>query len=142
MANNLFNISKAQIAYYAGLPAANDAIKVLVLQTNGLGDSIIDCDTIAAVLAGATEQTTMGRKTMTGVTVTVDDTNNWVSIDCADYGWLGASGSPTVGLVYYYDPDTTASSDSNNIPLSVHDFFTSPSGGDINVQVQNFARVT
>lgn len=143
MGNVLFNSSKGKLATYGGLPATNDAIKVLLLHSCALGDAaLVDCDTIADVLASSVEQTTMGRKTMSSVTVAVDDTSNWVSLDCADFGWTGASGTTTVALIYYYDPDTTASSDSNNIPLSKHDFFTTPSGGDINVQVAGFARIT
>lgn len=138
MANVVFNIAKGRIAYYASLPAANDALIVVVLEATGLvSDAVmIDYDTLADILAGSTnEQTTMGRKTAAGVTVTVDDTNDRVDIDMSDPAWLAATGSAVGALVVCYDPDTTGGTDADLVPLSKHDFVVTPNGGDITGQV-------
>src|SRR4051812_11332565 len=104
MGNVAFNISKHKIGYYLSLPAANDAIKILLLKDSGLDPDaqIRDYDTIAAMLSGNTEQTVMGRKTATGVTTTVDDANEMVKLSIDDLVWLAASGDPVGALVTYY----------------------------------------
>jgi hypothetical protein len=138
MTDTVANIAKGKVAYYAGLPAANDALKAIPLETTGLeaDGTLQDYDTVAALLAGASnEQTTMGRKTLAGVTVTVDDTNNRVDVDCTDPVWTAATGNAVSRLLVCYDPDTTASSDANNIPLVILDFVATPAGGDITYQV-------
>lgn len=138
MTATVSNIAKGKVAYLAGLPAANDAIVIIPLETSGLeSDSTIqDYDTVAAILAAATnEQTTIGRKTAASVTVTVDDTNNRVDVDCADVTWTSASGNACSRLLFCYEPDTTAASDSNKIPLCLDDFVVTPAGGDVTYQV-------
>lgn len=138
MADVIFNVAKGRIASYASLTAANDALIVVVLESAGLvSDAVmIDYDTLAAVLAGpSNEQTTMGRKTATGVTVTVDDVNDRVDIDMSDITWTGATGNAVGALVICYDPDTTGGTDADLIPLSKHDFVVTPNGGDIIAQV-------
>ena len=130
----IFNTSKGRIAHYASLPATNDALIVVVLESAGLvSDAVMrDYDTLADILAGASnEQTTMGRKTAASVTVTVDDTNDRVDIDMADPVWTGATGNPVGALVVCYDPDTTGGTDADLLPLSKHDFVVTPNGGDI-----------
>ena len=134
MADIVLNVAKGREAYYGSLPATNDAIIAVPLEATGLvGDStMVDYDTLAAVLAGASNaQTTMGRKTLSGVTVTVDDTNDRVYVDADNPVWTSATGNATGALLFCYDPDTTASSDSNIIPISKHDFAATPAGGDI-----------
>lgn len=138
MADVIFNVAKGRIAHYASLPAANDALIVVVLESAGLvTDAVmIDYDTLAAVLAGpSNEQTTMGRKTGASVTVTVDDTNDRVDIDMADVTWTAATGNAVGALVICYDPDTTGGTDADLVPLSKHDFVVTPNGGDIIGQV-------
>lgn len=138
MAATVFNIAKGKVAYYAGLPAANDAIIAIPLETAGLESdaTLQDYDTVSALLAGATnEQSTMGRKTAASVTVTVDDTNNRVDVDCADITWTAATGNACSRLLFCYDPDTTGGTDADLIPLVVDDFVVTPAGGDITYQV-------
>lgn len=138
MADVVFNIAKGKIGYLAGLPATNDALIVVPIETTGIvADSVmIDYDTLGAVLAGASnEQTTMGRKTAAGVTVTVDDTNDRVDVDMDDVTWTAATGNAISALVICYDPDTTGGTDADLIPLTKHDFVTTPDGSDIIAQV-------
>ena len=136
MGNVVFNVSKGSAAYLAGLPAASDQLVAVVLEAADLVDdaTMIDYDTLAAVLAGAsTEQTTMGRKALTGVTVTVDDTADQVTIDADDVLWTAATGDPTGALLICYQPDTT-SADADIIPFTKQDFTVTPDGNNIRAE--------
>ncbi len=138
MADIAFNIAKGKAAYLAGLTAANDALIAVPIETSGIvSDATMrDYDDLSTLLAGASnEQTTMGRKTLASVTVTVDDTNDWVMIDCADITWTAATGNAISALVICYDPDTTGGTDSDLIPLAKLDCVVTPAGGDITYQV-------
>jgi hypothetical protein len=145
MANIVFNIALGKLAYYAGLPATNDALVMVPLEASGLvADSTMrDYDDLATLLAGASnEQTTMGRKTLTGVTATVDDTNDRVNIDCADVTWTAATGNAIGAVVIGYVPDTTAPSDAAVIPLTKHDVTMTPDGSDFTLTISDFARAS
>lgn len=138
MADFTFNNAKGKANYYAGLPGTNDALIAVPLETTGLeADATLkDYDTLSALLAGASnEQTTMGRKTLASVAVTVDDTADTASADAADFTWTAATGNAISKVVICYDPDTTASADANIIPLTAHDFVVTPDGSDVTAQV-------
>lgn len=143
MGNGIFNVAKGQIAYYASLPGSSDAIKVLLLKSSGLqaDATLADHDTVAAVLAASNDEadaTNYVRKTAGSVTVTVDDTNDRVDIDCADITWttLGGASNNTLGaLMFFYVPDTGAEADSSNIPLSFHTFSYTTTGVDVSVLI-------
>lgn len=147
MADFIFNVSKGKIAQYASLPAANDALIAVPIETTGIEtDAVLkDYNDLAAILAAASnEQTTMGRKTLAGVTVTVDDTNDRVDIDCTDPVWTAATGNAVSKLIVCYDPDTTVGTDADLVPVSAHDFVVTPNGSDITGQVaaSGFARAS
>jgi len=135
MADIEFNIAKGMIAYYGGQAGTGNAALILVpMEASGLETdaTLKDYDTLAAILASTnTEQTTMGRKTITSVTVTVDDTNDRVDITFADPVWTSATGNAVGALVLCYDSDTTAGTDANIVPISKHDFSVTPNGTDI-----------
>ena len=134
MANIVMNIGKGRVAYYATLPGAADALIAVPLEATGLeADATLrDYDDLAALLAGTSnEQVTMGRKTLTAVTVTVDDTGEAVNVDAADLVWAAATGNGTGKLLICYDADTAAGTDANVIPLVALDFVTTPDGSDI-----------
>lgn len=134
MADVLANVAKGVHGYYATLPGTNDALIAVPLEASGIESdaTLKDYDTLAAVLAGATnEQTTMGRKTLAGVTSTVNDTSDKRIIDADNITWTAATGNATAKLVVCYDPDTTTGSDSDLIPLYFYDFAVTPAGGDV-----------
>lgn len=139
MADFTFNIAKGFEAWYASLPGANDALVVVVLEAAGLeADATLkDHDNLQALLAGTSnEQTTMGRKVITTVTSTIDDTNDWRDIDITvDPVWTGALGNIVGALLVCYDPDTTSGTDAEIIPITKHDFVVTPNGGDITALV-------
>ncbi|GIJ51318.1 hypothetical protein Val02_82040 [Virgisporangium aliadipatigenens] len=143
MADFVFNIAKGMTSYYGGLPATNDAFVVIPIEASGVeADSVLrDYDNVSVLLAAATnEQTTMGRKTITSVTVTVDDTNDRVAIDTADVTWTGATGNAISDLLLAYDGDTTGGTDANLVPMSWHDFSITPDGSDVTATVTDWIR--
>lgn len=146
MANLVFNVALGRLAHYASLPAANDALIMVPLEAAGLvSDATMrDYDTLADLLAGATNEQTsnMTRKTLTSVTVTVNDTDNRVDIDCADVTWTGATGNAIGAVVICYDPDTTTGTDADLIPLTKHDVAMTPDGSDLTLTISDVARAS
>lgn len=145
MATITFNIALGKLAYYASLPAANDALVMVPLESSGLEtDAVLrDKHDLAAVVAGTTnEQTTVGRKTLASVTATVDDTNDRVALDAADVTWTAPTGNAIGAVVIGYVPDTTAPSDSAVIPLTKHDLTWSPDGNTFVLAIADFFRAS
>lgn len=141
MADGVFNIAKGRVAYYATLPAANDALIVLLLTAADADSTLEDFDDLDTLLDGANNAeatfTNYARKTITSVTVTVDDANDRVDVDIADQTWSsagGASNETTVKLLVCYDPDTTGGTDADIIPLTHHDFAVTTDGSDVVAQ--------
>lgn len=143
MADFVFNIAKGRAAYYSTLPAANDALIVLLLKSSGIeaDGTLKDYDDVAALLAAANDEadfTNYARKTITSVTVTVDDTNDRQDVDVADQTWStagGATNNTLAKLVVAYDPDTTGGTDSTLIPLWAYDFAATTDGSDLTAAV-------
>ncbi|MFD6416000.1 hypothetical protein [Streptomyces sp. NPDC060194] len=143
MANIVFNVALGRLAQYASLPLTNDGLVLVPIETAGIvTDAVMrDYDDLNALLAGASnEQTTMGRKPLTGVTVTVDDTNDRVNLDAADVTWTAATGNPISAVVICYDPDTTGGTDADLIPLTKHDVTMTPDGSDFTLTITDWAR--
>ena len=137
MADFVFNSVKGEIARYCSLPETNDAIIIVLLEQAGLASdaTMKDLDTLAQVLSSSTEQTTMGRKTATNVTVTVDDSNDYRMLDMDNLVWTAATGNAVSALLVCYDPDTTGGDDTTIIPIAKYDFIVTPSGGDVTMIV-------
>ena len=138
MALTIFNVARGAWGYYGTLPAANDALIAIPLETTGLeADATLqDYADVGSLLAAATnEQTTMGRKTLSGVTCTVNNTDNKRVLDFADVTWTAATGNACSRLLVCYDPDTTGGTDSSLVPLFVDDFVVTPAGGDVTYTV-------
>jgi hypothetical protein len=134
VADFVFNIAKGRVAEIAALALANDALIAVPVETSGIEtDAVLkDKDDLAAVFSGATnEQTTMGRKTLTGVAVTTDDSGDRVLVDFDDITWAAATGNPISAVIIAADLDTTGGADSAIIPLTKHDFVGTPDGNDI-----------
>ncbi len=145
MANLCFNIALGRVASLAALPAANDGLVLIPLESSGLEtDAVLrDKDTFADVVSGTTnEQTTVGRKPLTNVTVTVDDTNDRVNIDCDDVTWTGPTGNPVGAVVICYDPDTTTGTDADLVPLTKHDLAWTPDGNNFTLSIADFYRAS
>lgn len=134
----VFNIAKGKVKYYAELPAAADALVVVAVEAAAIeADATLkDYDDLQTLLAGASnEQVTLGRKTISSVTITVDDTNDRVDIDVADQVWAAAAGNGVGKLLFCYDNDTGAGTDANIVPLTAHSFDITPDGSDVTAQI-------
>lgn len=143
MANLTFNIALGRVVHYSTLPAAADALILVPIETTGIeADATLrDHDNLSVLLAGTSnEQTTLGRKTITAVTVTVDDTLERVDVDFADQVYVGADGNAISAFVLGYDPDTGVGTDVDIIVLTKHDFVADPDTTDLTVTVNNFFR--
>lgn len=131
MASKTFNVAKGSLRYYAGLPGTNDAFLVIPCSAFETDATLVDRATMSTVLSnGTTEQTTLGRKTVTSVTITQNDTSDTVKISIADQTWTAASGTAVVGVIIAYDPDTTGGTDSSVVPLLKLDGALTPDGND------------
>lgn len=163
MGDKTFNIAKGKVAYYTEQVGTGGArLGVLLLISNGTfsvqGDStIIDHDTVAAILAANQEATTTNSPAGSGVTnyirkyVTtyssttgafndVNDTTDAATADFPDILWpaLGGALNNSIGaLIVFFDP-TGSSADSAKIPLTKHDFSVTPDGSDISGLVSGF----
>lgn len=151
MADGVFNIAKGRIAHYTSLPAAADALVVVLLKATGLqaDATLADHDDLSVLLAATNDEadaTNYARKVVSAsVTVTVDDANERVDLDLPDQTWtaLGGATNNSIGkLLICYDNDTAAGTDSNIIPLTYHDFVVTTDGSDVTAQfaAAGFAR--
>ena len=148
MANQLFNRGLGRGTEWAERVNANDpansALIVMVLATTGIEtDAVLkDKDDFAAVVVGTTNEVTntgYARKTLdntSSITVTYDDTNDRVDVDFPDQTWTAvAAGDGFNDIVVGYDSDTTAGTDANILPHTLHDFIVVPDGSDVTAQV-------
>lgn len=151
MANIVFNIAKGRIGEFYNRVKSNDpansAFILVPIETTGLESdaTLIDADTLAAVLAGTTnEQTTMGRKTLTDADLAAmpapDDANDRYSFSLPDVTWTAASGNAISKVLVAYDADTTAGTDSNIVPCTMMDVVYTPSGIDLTLTGGEFFR--
>ena len=148
MADLVFNIAKGRVAELYNRVDTNDpansALIVLVLATAGIeADATLrDVDTVTALVAGTTNEVTnsgYARKVLTDADIVAfapDDTNDRVDLDIPDQTWTGvAAGDGWNDVVIAYDNDTTAGTDANIVPCTLHDFVLTPDGSDITAQI-------
>lgn len=153
MANIVLNIAKGRVVELynrvKGNDPANSALVLVPLETTGLeaDATLIDADTLAALLAGTTnEQTTMGRKVLTDADLATlpapDDTNDRYEVSLPTVTWTAATGNAISKLAVCYDADTTSGTDANIIPLTLFDFVVTPSGVDVQMSGGAFFRAS
>lgn len=147
MANVVFNVAKGRVNELHRRVNGNDPATsglIIVLAKVAASDaSLIDEDTLATVLAGATDEcdfTNYARKIITDADIvdpTVDDTNDRQDADIADQTYVSAGGGTNnnvVALIICFAPDVSGA-DSTLIPLTKHDFVVTTDGTDIVAQV-------
>jgi hypothetical protein len=145
VADFIFNTALGRVRTFADNAAGGVAasqIVCILLTASAADDTARDFDDIAALLAGTANEanfTNYARKDIedASVTVTVDDTNNRVSIDVPDQTWVAAGGAVNNTLtdaVFAYDP-TGSSADSALIPISQHDFTPTTDGSNLTLQI-------
>ena len=153
MANIVFNIAKGRVVEFYNRVESDDpstsALILVPIETSGLESdaTLIDADTLAAVLSGSTnEQTTMGRKTLTQADLAAlpapDDTNDRYDVSLPTTTWTAATGNAISKILVCYDADTGAGTDANIIPLCMFDFAVTPDGSDIQMTTGVFFRAS
>lgn len=145
MADLAHNVGKGRGVQLAinvdtGSPA-NSRLIMSVWNSTDTDDAVRDADTVAALeaLTNTVERTTGGwaRKTLAAadVTITLDDTNNNHRVDVPDQTWTAVTTGASTDIGVSYDPDNTAGTDSDLIPITWHDFIITPDGSDVTAQI-------
>lgn len=151
MANFVYNIAKGRVNELVNRvdqnDPANSAIILVPLSASGTEAEGQDYDDLAAVLGGtANEQTAGGwvRKTLTDAdiaAIAVDDVNNRFPGTLPAVTWTApTAGNDTTGVLVCYDPDTTAGTDANIIPLVHCDMVVTADGNDVQKNAGDFFR--
>lgn len=136
MADFVFNVAKGKAA--EKLADATTSLGILILATAGLESdaTLRDKTTLTDLVSGTTNEVTntnYARKTGLTATITVDQANDRVDVDCADQTFATiAAGDGWSKLVTFIDEGGT---DATRIPLTAHDFVVTPDGSDITAQI-------
>lgn len=159
MADFVFNVALGRVrTYFDNVDTnspANSAIIAVLLKATGLeaDGTLRDYDDLGALLTAANDEadfTNYARKTLTDSDIgpfAQDDTNDRLDIDIGDLTWIsagGASNNSLGALLFCYDADTTAGTDSAIVPVLKYDFVETTTGSDIVAQVHanGLVRVT
>jgi len=153
LANIVMNIAKGRVAELYARVENNDpstsALILIPIETSGLeaDATLIDADTVAAVLAGTTnEQTTMGRKTLTDTELaTVPapvDASDYNEVSLPQVTWTAATGNAISKMLVAYDANTGSGTDADLVPLTMFDCALTPSGTDFVLTTGAFFRAT
>lgn len=149
MSNFTFNVSLGREVEFHnrvdGNDPANSALVLVVLAAAAIeADNVLkDYDTLAAVLAGASNEVTNGGYARIVITdaglspYTVDDTTNSITLPLANQTFTSIlPGDSWSKLLICFDNDTTGGTDANIVPVVAQDLFidgvaTVPNGNDI-----------
>lgn len=147
MADFVFNIAKGRVAELYNRVDSNDpansAIIIVIIDAAGDTDATMrDRDDLTALLGGTANEVTntnYARKTLTDADIVAfspDDTNDRVDLDIPDQTWTAvAAGTAWTDFLTCYDNDTTGGTDTNIVPMTLHDFAVTPDGSDITAQI-------
>ncbi len=152
MADSVFNVAKGRVAeMYNRVDSGDPAdarLYVIPISTNSSHATMRDCADFAAVLAAGTttERTANGwnRKTLGSAdlaALSADHANDRMDCDFADQTWTTVTADAVTHLVICYGA-VTSPTNSQLVPLTVHDFAVTPSGGDVVAQVAVFYRAS
>ena len=155
MANFVYNQGLGKGAEWGARINANDPTNsvfiIEAIATTATDATLKDLDDFAAIEADANTaevtQSGYARKTIndaSGMTVTIDDTNDRTDVDTADQTWtaVASGGSAWTDLVFGYDSDSTAGTDSGVKPLTQNDFAITTDGSDITATIAVFYRAS
>lgn len=153
MADFVYNQAKGKLGEWAARVNANDpansVLLVALIAESGVETdaTLRDKDTFAQLVEGATDfatNTGSTRKTLSdasGITVTIDDTNDRTDVDMPDQTWTALANDGTgkiSDVVVGYDSDSTGGTDANVVPATQHDFPITPDGSDVTLVVAEF----
>jgi hypothetical protein len=133
------NIAKGKFARYADLPDAADALIWVLFSGAETDANCKDADTLTALIALVLNEATFtgyARVTASGVTVTVDDTNDRTDVDASNPSWSPTSAEALTRIALCYDGDTGAGTDANIVPAFIDDFaLTTATSGTLTYDV-------
>ena len=118
MADIVYNTGKAR-ALAGLLVSGTTNLAAALVVTSKAGAADPDLATMADIDAVGTVAFHPNRQTLTAVTVTTDNANDRVNIDCADITWPAAAGVVALAMIVY--DKTTDTNDGTRVPLSFHD---------------------
>lgn len=152
MANYTFNIAKGRIVELFNRVDSNDpansAIILIPLSAQGSEAEAQDYDTVADVLAGASDELTTGswaRKTLTDAdlaAIAPDDTNNRQPATIPQVSLGSPTSGSTLALLVAYDSDTTGGTDANLIPLTSHTLTVTADGNEVLINAGDILRAS
>lgn len=144
MTDIVFNVALGKVRWYVQQAGVGNAALVAVpIENTGLvGDvTMRDYATLADLLAGASnEQTTLGRKTITVASDTVNNAADRWEGDFADLVWTSPAGTQVGAIVVCFDPNTTTGTDADLVPLTKHGWVMTPEGDSLIANVADFVR--
>jgi hypothetical protein len=153
MGNVVCNIAKGRfVELYNRVKSndpANSAFVVVLLKTAEADATLIDYDTLAALLAGANVEadfTNYARMTIDDGDLAAlpapDDANDRYQVDLPDQAIANAGGATNNTLakaIVCYDPDTTGGTDANLVPCLALDCVVTTNGETLNLRWPNDA---
>ena len=148
MADIVFNVAKGRVNEFtrrvANNDPANSAFVVVLLQVAQADGLLQDHATLAALLGAANTEATFtnyARKVLTDVDIsppTVDNASDEQWSDIPDLVYTAAGGATNntlVKAVICYDPDSTAGTDADLIPMTAHDVSATTDGNDLTLTI-------
>lgn len=148
MANGVFNVARGRINELhdrvVNSDPTNAALVLVILKTAESDATLIDYDTLGALLAGSNVEadfTNYARIVLTDADLSatsVNDTSDRRTADMGDQTWAsagGASNNTTAKIIICYDSDTTGGTDANLIPLAHYDFVATTDGNNLVAQI-------
>lgn len=137
MAESVSNKGK----YLIGTVGINGlTLRAAVFTGTQTGVHDVDLNTVADLDAVTSVGIHTERLTPGSITVTEDDTNDRVAVDCANLTFAAAPGVTAQGLVFYHE---VSAADASRQIVSVHTTgFPQPMDGGLNVTVNDFLRLT
>ena len=152
MADEVFNFSRGSMKQLfenvINNSPTNSAIVVVLLKTAEADDVLNNYSDLATLLAAAgnteADFTNYVRKLLIDTdlagSITIDNTNNLMTIDIGTIQWSLAGGTTDNDLVkalFCYDADTTGGTDSDIIPLLHFDFVLTTNSNNIYLNTPN-----
>jgi hypothetical protein len=152
MANVVFNVAKGRVAELYNRVDLQDPstsrLFVIPISAGAVSDATaIDQATFAdLVTAGVTERAANGwnRKTLANTdlaAIAADNTNDRMPLDIGDQTWTAVTTDAVTDLVICYS-SVTSPTNSQLVPLTMHDFAITPDGSDVVAQVADFYRAS
>lgn len=136
MAESITNRGKLRLTTGGGAAITWRATVITGTQT---GVHSLTLNTVADLDAVTSVNIHTERVTPASVTVTEDDANSRVNVDCANLTFAAAPGVTAQGVIFY---DEGSGTDASRDLITVHTTgFPQPMDGGLNVTVADFARL-